>query len=147
MSVHCWKIEMIFIYWFLYPLLQTHLLVLVALLKISLDIFFYIDDYVLCEQSKTILLLSFQQVWFCFFFLKEMYWCGLPICCWIEVVAVGAPGWLSWLDICLWLSGHDLRILGSNPVLSSLFNREPASSPPFPSLPAPCLCSLSLSNK
>ena len=39
---------------------------------------------------------------------------------------VGAPGWFSWLSICLQLS-YDVGVLGIRPASGSLLSVEPAS--------------------
>ena len=66
---------------------------------------------------------------------------------------VGAPGWLSRLGVQLLISTHDLRVLGSSPVLGSALSGESAgdSLSPSPSLPLPAshapMLARSLSNK
>ena len=53
---------------------------------------------------------------------------------------VGAPGWLSWLSVCLWLrQRRDLGVLVLNPDVEL-----PAQQGGCLPLPCPCSCSLSL---
>jgi len=54
-----------------------------------------------------------------------------------------APGWLSWLSVCLWLR-YDARVLGLSTMWGLRLSGEPASPSPS-AYSSPCLCSLSFS--
>ena len=54
----------------------------------------------------------------------------------------GAPGWLSWLSICLWLD-HEPRVLGLSPASGSLLSRDPTSPSPPALSPAHALSQIS----
>ena len=58
---------------------------------------------------------------------------GVTFACLIKKNQLGAPGWLSLLNIYLQVrSGHDPRVLGLSPTSGSLLNRD--SAPPFPAV-------------
>ena len=59
----------------------------------------------------------------------------------VLIIGAGAPGSLSWLNICLWLRSRS-QVLGLSPTLGSLVSRESASPSPF--VPPPHLYALSL---